>query len=155
MTCFEKCFRSFCIGLVAVLFLSTFAMGQTSPTGGLSGVITDPSRAVIPNAAVQVKSEETGLVRKSKSNAEGYWEVRVLPVGKYQVEIEAAGFQRLVQTGIAVEAAVVSWLPAELPLGAVSETVTVVGEDFFCSHTAWHIGDAVVLKWRFAEPAKR
>ncbi|OFW35273.1 MAG: hypothetical protein A3J28_12200 [Acidobacteria bacterium RIFCSPLOWO2_12_FULL_60_22] len=110
------------------LLLYPLAWAQTGPTGGLSGVITDPSRAVIPNATVQVKNEETGLVRKSKSNVEGYWEVRVLPVGKYQVETEAAGFQRLVQTGIAVEAAVVSWLPAALPLGAVSETVTVVGE---------------------------
>ena len=37
----------------------------------------------------------------------------------------------------------------------LGKTVTVVVEDFFCSETAWHIGDAVVGAWHFAEPAKR
>ena len=36
----------------------------------------------------------------------------------------------------------------------VGKHIAVVAEDFVCSHTAWHIGDAVVLKWHFAEPAK-
>jgi len=34
-------------------------------------------------------------------------------------------------------------------------TIAVVGEEFFCSETAWHVGDAVVTKWHFAKPAKR
>jgi hypothetical protein len=33
----------------------------------------------------------------------------------------------------------------------LSKTIAVVADDFFCSQTAWHIGDAVVVKWRFAE----
>jgi len=37
----------------------------------------------------------------------------------------------------------------------LGKAVTVVAEDFFCSQTAWHIGDAVVIKWHFTEPAKR
>ena len=37
----------------------------------------------------------------------------------------------------------------------LGRTVAVVGEDFSCSQTAWHVGDAVVFKWHFAEPAKR
>lgn len=37
----------------------------------------------------------------------------------------------------------------------LGKTVVVVAEDFFCSHTAWHIGDAVIFQLRFVEPAKR
>ena len=37
----------------------------------------------------------------------------------------------------------------------LGQETAVVGEDFFCSHTAWHIGDAVVLKWHFAKPGGR
>lgn len=37
----------------------------------------------------------------------------------------------------------------------IGKTVAVVGESFFCSETAWHVGDAVVFKWHFAEPTKR
>ena len=33
--------------------------------------------------------------------------------------------------------------------------VAVIAEEFFCSQTAWHIGDAVVIKWRFVEKAAR
>ncbi len=37
----------------------------------------------------------------------------------------------------------------------LGKTVAVVGEDYMCSETAWHVGDAVVFKWHFAEPPKR
>ena len=36
----------------------------------------------------------------------------------------------------------------------LGKTVTVVADDFSCSETAWHVGDAVVFQWRFAEPVK-
>jgi hypothetical protein len=36
----------------------------------------------------------------------------------------------------------------------LGKTVAVVAEDFFCSETAWHIGDAVIGGWHFAEPPK-
>jgi hypothetical protein len=34
----------------------------------------------------------------------------------------------------------------------IGQNVAVIGEEFFCSQTAWHIGDAVVTKWWFAKP---
>jgi hypothetical protein len=37
----------------------------------------------------------------------------------------------------------------------LGKTIAVVGEAFNCSETAWHVGDAVVFKWHFAEPDKR
>ena len=37
----------------------------------------------------------------------------------------------------------------------LGKTIAVVGEAFSCSETAWHVGDAVVFQWRFAEPARR
>jgi len=37
----------------------------------------------------------------------------------------------------------------------LGKTVAVVGDDFSCSETAWHVGDAVVFRWHFAGPDKR
>ncbi len=37
----------------------------------------------------------------------------------------------------------------------LGKRISVVAESFFCSQTAWHVGDAVISKWHFAEPAKR
>ena len=113
---------------LTLLFACATATAQTGPTGGLSGAITDPSGAAIPGAKVEVKNEETSWTRLTESNTSGSWEIRFLPVGKYRVEIEANGFQKLVQKNIAVEAAVVSQLPHQLQLGEISETVTVSAE---------------------------
>lgn len=61
------------------------AWAQTGPTGGLSGVVTDPSGAAIPAAKILVKNEDTNASRTTESNNSGYWEIRFLPVGKYRV----------------------------------------------------------------------
>jgi hypothetical protein len=37
----------------------------------------------------------------------------------------------------------------------LGKRVAVVGDDYMCSQTAWHVGDAVVFSWHFAQPAKR
>ena len=37
----------------------------------------------------------------------------------------------------------------------LGKTVSIVGDEFFCSQTAWHIGDAVVIKWHFPEQDRR
>jgi hypothetical protein len=104
------------------------ALSQSGPTGGLSGVVHDQSGSVVSGALVKVAGESTGLNRETKTNAEGYWEVRFLPTGKYRIEVESPGFQKLVQTSIAVEAAVLAAVPAQLQVGAVADAVTVVGE---------------------------
>jgi hypothetical protein len=104
------------------------AWAQTGPTGALSGVAKDTTGGVLVGAKVRAVGEGTGLARQTTSNEQGTWEIRFLPVGSYRVEIEASGFQKLVQTGIAVEAAVVRTVHSELNLGAVTDAVTVVGE---------------------------
>ena len=113
---------------VLSLLISMSAWAQTGPTGGLSGTVKDPTDAAVPDAAVEIKNTETGLSRKAKSNAEGHWEVRFLPTGRYQVQIEANGFQKLIQTDLLVEAAVLANIPARLQVGPLTEAVTVVGE---------------------------
>jgi hypothetical protein len=114
--------------IAVLLVYAGLGLAQTGPTGGLSGVVTDPSGHVVPGAEVRVLGVETGLERRAKTNPEGYWDARFLPVGKYRVEVEAPGFQKLVQEAVAVEAAVVTKLEAQLTVGTVTEAVTVVGE---------------------------
>jgi hypothetical protein len=107
---------------------SIAAVAQSGPTGGLSGVVTDPSGKLAPGARIALRNEATGLSRQTQTNDEGYWEARFLPVGQYRVEIELNGFQKHVETGLTVEAAVVSSLRSQLQVGAVTESVTVVGQ---------------------------
>ena len=113
---------------LALLLCPLLAFAQSGPNGGLSGTLTDATGAVIPGARVEVKNQDTGLTRETKANTEGYWELRSLPTGKYQVTVEAEGFQKLVQTSLTVEAAVVASVPSQLQVGAITDAVTVLGE---------------------------
>src|SRR5882757_7349668 len=77
--------------VVCVFVLAIAAYGQDS--GNISGVITDESGAVIPNAKIVVTNRETGLARDLTSAANGGYNVVSLPPGVYGVRIEATGFQ--------------------------------------------------------------
>jgi hypothetical protein len=113
---------------VVHMALAVLSAAQTGPSGGLSGIVLDPAGLAVYDARVRVTGVENGIARQTRSNREGQWEVRFLPVGRYRVEIEAPGFNPLVHEEVPVEAAVVLALPARLSLAAIESTVTVVGE---------------------------
>lgn len=104
------------------------ALAQAGPSGGLSGTVLDPAGRGVGGAAITVRDLKTQFSREIRANEKGYWEVRLLPLGQYEVSITAEGFQTLVLREIAVEAAVVRNVPAELQVGNIKETVAVVAE---------------------------
>jgi hypothetical protein len=108
--------------------LSCHVFAQTGPTGGLSGIVTDPAGAAVPAAAVHAANVDTGLTRQAVTNDQGDWEIRFLPTGNYDVRVEAPGFRSTVRAGLKVEAAVVASIPLRLEIGAVTDAVTVIAE---------------------------
>src|ERR671936_41897 len=88
--------------LSIALCVGTPATAQTV-TGTLSGTVTDASGAVIPGIQVTAKNTETGLARAATTNDEGYYLMSFLPLGAYDVTVNAQGFQKVVKTGVVVE----------------------------------------------------
>ncbi len=81
------------IACVCLFSLTGFvAHGQTS-TATLSGTVTDPSEGSIPNAIVRAESPETGLKREVQADQSGHYSINFLPVGRYVMTVEAAGFK--------------------------------------------------------------
>ena len=64
--------RIFGCGLVVYLLLPLLLNAEV--TGSISGVVTDPSGAIVPNAVVILRSGDTGLERKIQANAQGAYE---------------------------------------------------------------------------------
>jgi hypothetical protein len=91
----------------------------------MSGLITDPSGAGIPNANVSIKNTGTGEVREVPTNANGFYSAPNLLPGKYEVTITAQGFNKLVQKGIILTVGEQQALNLTLKVGQVSETVEV------------------------------
>ena len=76
-------------------------LAQTkSTTASLSGTVTDPSGARVPNASVKLTDPDNGVVRTDKTNASGQFSFALLLQGTYTLEILASGFQTTRQNGI-------------------------------------------------------
>jgi hypothetical protein len=93
--------------------------------GTLSGVVHDPSGAVIPKAQVAVINIERSIRRQAVSRNNGEFTVPALPAGVYEVRIEAAGFKPLVQRGIEITVAQSAWLDIRLEVGNAGQEITV------------------------------
>ncbi|MGA9643120.1 MAG: carboxypeptidase-like regulatory domain-containing protein, partial [Terriglobales bacterium] len=102
-------FRLWAAGLLPLTLLSMAVLGlcatgwaQTSMTGLLRGVVTDPSGRVVANADVRVTNERTNEVRTVKTGADGAYTVPLLPPGTYQVDIDAKGFARTIVSSVVI-----------------------------------------------------
>ncbi len=76
----------------ATLFYSTLSFGQVNATGTFSGQVIDASGAAVPNAAVKVTEQETGIVTSKQTASDGYFTVALLKPGIYSIEVSASGF---------------------------------------------------------------
>jgi hypothetical protein len=91
----------------------------------LTGFIKDPSSAVVPNASVELRNQDTGIRQVTKSNADGVYALSELKPGVYQATVQANGFKTLTQNGIVLEVAQHARLDLSLQIGSTEEKVTV------------------------------
>src|SRR5262249_12562755 len=103
------------------------AFGQLD-RGTFSGTVTDPTGAPIAAARVSISLVATGAMYNTATNAVGQFSVPNLPVGAYQVTFEAAGFRRLVRSGVDLGATEVLRLDASLEVGSLTESIEVTGQ---------------------------
>lgn len=115
---------------LALLFLLSFPsvlQGQ-STNAGLSGRVTDPSKAAIAEAAVAAVSLATNLRYETTTNASGEYVLANLPPGTYRLEIEKPGFKKLIKPDVLLHVQDALAMDFEMTLGEVSETVTAATE---------------------------
>ena len=111
----------------AVLFLLQPTTSAQSLVATLSGTVTDSSGATIVGASVTIRPSHSGDIRKTVTNAEGFFSVPALPAGTYEVVVEMKGFQRWQGTDIALNASDSRSMKIELKVGSATETVEVTG----------------------------
>ena len=94
----------------------------------LSGTVTDPTGAVVADAAVDVKNADTGAVRHVASNESGEFHAFALPVGNYEVDVQKSGFQEEIRTGIHLAVGQQAVVELQLKLGSQAEQETVLAD---------------------------
>jgi len=79
--------------LSLVLFFIQDARAQTTTSGGLTGVVSDPSHAVVPDAVVELRCNTKGSIQTARTNGDGvYWFFFLAP-GRYTLTVSHAGFR--------------------------------------------------------------
>src|SRR5262249_12012711 len=112
--------------LAIALLLLTFTYAAFGQTGGtITGLISDPTGAVIPNAPVEAKHTVTGVVSPAATSRTGNYVFAALPAGEYEISVAATGFKKFVRTGITVQQLQTTRVDIALEIGAATESVTV------------------------------
>jgi hypothetical protein len=119
----------FCYRVCACFFLLALSLAaQTAITGALTGTVTDPSGAAVPNAKVTLTSTATGQERTEVTGPEGVYKFTLLVPGTYGVKFEAAGFQTVEVPSVTVNVTETETLNRGLAVGSTSQQVTVQSE---------------------------
>ncbi len=108
----------------AILLLAAVGALAQSNQGTITGTISDPAAAVVPSAQIQVKNTATGVVYSGGTSATGNYVLSV-PAGTYEIEVNAPGFKRFIESNVQVIVATDTRKDVTLELGATNETVSV------------------------------
>jgi Carboxypeptidase regulatory-like domain/TonB dependent receptor len=107
----------------AVVLLMPHAWGQENAT--ITGTVSDPTGAVIPNVAITLTNVATGQERSSTSNSNGIYTFNNVGVGRFNLEATAAGFEKFSTTNIPVNTDQTLKEDVALTVGNAAQTVTV------------------------------
>ena len=110
---------------ICVFLLGTLAIATAQENGTITGQITDPSGAAVPDVTITVTRAGTGEVRTTQSSASGLYEIPGLAVGTYNLKAAKAGFKNFAKTGIVINVAATVRADVAFQVGSANESVTV------------------------------
>jgi hypothetical protein len=110
--------------LLALLCAALAAPAQSGNAGTMSGTVTDPTGAVIPNAMVRLTNQVSGFNQTATTDATGQFQITNVPFNPYRIEVTAKGFAPLSEN-FEIRSVVGIDLNLVLHVGAASQTVTV------------------------------
>lgn len=114
------------VGLMSLaMLLATGLCFAQSDNSTISGVVKDSSGAVVANAKVNVRNEDTSFDRSITTNASGFYTATNLAPGYYTVTVEAPGFKKTSSSRNKLDAGLPIAVNMDLAVGAVTDTVTV------------------------------
>ena len=113
---------------MVMLALSVITMAQSTTTGAIGGVVTNPNKEVVPGAAVTVRNMDTNKEDSATSDDAGRFKVANLQPGKYAVSVDSAGFSKFSQENVLVEVGRETTIEFALSVGQVTGTVDVSAE---------------------------
>src|SRR6266550_2184708 len=122
--------RILAVLFLAVVFLGVPTVSAQVSTSSINGVVTDASGAVVANAKVQAKNEDTGVVFESATTSAGTYSFASLTPGRYSVTVTLAGFQTYTSVHNILTVGTPLVVDVSLKLSTVGQTVQVVESNY-------------------------
>ncbi|HWW96983.1 MAG TPA: TonB-dependent receptor [Edaphobacter sp.] len=116
------------LALVILLIIPALSAYGQFESASVLGYARDTSGAAVPGVTVTLTNTATGISQKGKTDSEGRYEFPSVPIGDYQVQAEAAGFERTQTQNFSVTTNARQRVDLSLKTGSVNETVTVTAE---------------------------
>jgi hypothetical protein len=111
--------------------------------GSVSGTVKDPSGSVVPNAGVTIREVNTGLLYLTHTDSKGYYAIPVLPVGHYELDVEASGFCGYRRKEIALDTDAALTLDVPLAIGNVTQIVSVNDDTVHVETASTEMGQVI------------
>jgi hypothetical protein len=121
------------------------AWAQTITTGEVTGTVTDPTGAIVPNAQVILKSAERGAESSTKTGSDGSYRFSLLSPGRYVLHVSAANFQTL-SRAVDVALGAVTTIDVQLSVGQTSQTIEVSAESPLLQTESPNVGTSITAQ---------
>jgi len=117
--------------LLAIVLLGSVtngAFGQSAATAVLTGMVTDPQGAIVPQASVIARNLDTGIESSTATTADGLYRFPNLAPGTYDVTVVKQGFSNATARGIHLNVGDYRDLDYKLQLAGAALSITVTTE---------------------------
>lgn len=118
-------FLKIIFGIVFAMVTCISVTQAQTVTGAITGTVTDPSGAVVTGAHVVAHNLDTGVNTSTAANSTGFYRIEFLPIGRYEVTIEANGFNKTSIPEFKLEVLQTANFNVKLAVGGSSTTVDV------------------------------
>ena len=108
--------------LLLLVILSPLLLAQTAQ---IDGTVTDSSSAVMPGVSIAATNVETGTVRSTVSNNDGYYTLPLLQPGKYNLTVKRDGFRPVIHDGLVLAVNQNVRLDIVMQVGTLTESLQV------------------------------
>jgi len=117
-----------CIHFFLFLFLifPNSSVAQ-SPTGTISGIVTDPTGSSVAEAEILIANDATRVQFSGRSSEEGIYVIPNLPPGSYRIQVSKPGFKTIIKPDVTLNVQDALAINFAMALGSVSEIVTIEG----------------------------
>src|SRR6266852_1798152 len=118
--------RILAVLFVVVVFLGVPVVSAQVSTSSINGAVTDASGAVVANAKVEAKNEDTGVAFEGATTSAGTYTFASLTPGRYTITVKLAGFQTSSSVHNVLTVGTPLVVDVTLKVGTVGQTVEVV-----------------------------